>query len=348
MKKYRKRIGILLAAAICCLFAGCGADTKNVSVKEGMEAVQALDYNTALQCFEKAMANGENLRILYRGQGLAYMGLSQYEEAAAAFEKALLNSNGQIDNMDYDINYYLATAYEKLGQNDKGIEVYDAMIALRPKEKMAYFLRGCLRVKTDFDKAKADFDKAISLDGTDYDQLIDICAVMNENGYKEAAQEYLQAVVGSEAKISDYDKGRMYYYLEDYDNAKNFFEKARENGDYQTILFLGKTYETLGDYNYAVSVYSSFIEKDQTNAEIYNQLGLCKNRMGAYQEALTAFQAGMNVESCSIMQTLKFNEIVTYEYLEEFKKAAVLMENYLNIYPDDEVAQREYTFLKTR
>ena len=39
---------------------------------------------------------------------------------------------------------------------------------------------------------------------------------------------------------------------------------------------------------------------------------------------------------------------ITYEYLGDFKKACVLMEAYLAIYPDDTMALREYEFLKTR
>ena len=113
-------------------------------------------------------------------------------------------------------------------------------------------------------------------------------------------------------------------------------------------MLLGQTYEELGDYNYAISVYSSFIEGDQSNAGIYNRLGLCRMELGAYNEALAAFQAGMNVENCSIMQTLKFNEIVTYERLGEYQTAATLMSSYLSTYSDDEAAKREYTFLKTR
>jgi len=54
------------------------------------------------------------------------------------------------------------------------------------------------------------------------------------------------------------------------------------------------------------------------------------------------------VENNEIAQTLAFNEIIAYEYLGEYKKAAVLMEGYLSTYPDDEAAQREYGFLKTR
>lgn len=222
--KGRKRVyGVAvlgLLAGIC--FGGCGKEANTVTA-EGMAAVEALDYEAALQCFEKAMVDGEDLRLLYRGQGLAYMGLTQYDKAAEAFEKALGAGNGQVDDMDYDINYYLATAYYKLGEREKCIGAYNAILALKPKDKLAYYLRGSVRIEEDFEKAKADFDKAISLAEEDYDQLINIYLVLERNGYKEAGQEYLQAAVASEAKtMTDYQRGRMYYYLGDYENARNF------------------------------------------------------------------------------------------------------------------------------
>ena len=49
-----------------------------------------------------------------------------------------------------------------------------------------------------------------------------------------------------------------------------------------------------------------------------------------------------------MQQTLSFNEIVAYEYLGEYKKAAVLLDSYLQAYPDDETAKREKQFLQTR
>ena len=87
---------------------------------------------------------------------------------------------------------------------------------------------------------------------------------------------------------------------------------------------------------------------DQSKAEIYNQLGLCRIRMGEYELALTAFQTAMNIEDNGMMQTLKFNEIVAYENMKDFKTAAALMNSYLKSYPDDETAKREYEFLQTR
>ena len=84
------------------------------------------------------------------------------------------------------------------------------------------------------------------------------------------------------------------------------------------------------------------------DASIYNQLGLCELTIGDYEEALNAFQAGIAMEGNQLMQTLKFNEIVAYEYLGEFDKATLLMKEYLQLYPDDEKALREYEFLQTR
>ena len=54
------------------------------------------------------------------------------------------------------------------------------------------------------------------------------------------------------------------------------------------------------------------------------------------------------MEGNASMQSLRFNRIVAYEYLGQFDQAKLAMEQYLALYPDDENAQREYTFLKTR
>ena len=56
----------------------------------------------------------------------------------------------------------------------------------------------------------------------------------------------------------------------------------------------------------------------------------------------------MKIEDNGMMQILKMNEIIAYERLCDYKKAAVLMESYLKTYPDDEEAKREYIFLQTR
>lgn len=346
-----KKISLFTIGAVFLLLcAGCGANEKEDNLSAGMEAIRNLEYNEAIQCFKAALDDQEDERQVCRGMGLAYIGMSQYEDAIAYLEKALLLSDGSPKDIDYDINYYLATAYYKSGRTQDAEKVYDAILALRPKEKDAWYLRGCVKLyEGDYESAKQDFDTAISLDAQDYDRLIQIYNVLVDNGYKDVAREYLQqAILENEKSISDFNQGRIYYYLEDYENARNSLLQVKITSDYEATLYLGKTYEALGEYNYASSIYTDYVVIDQTKAEIYNQLGLCRIQMGEYELALQAFQTAMNIEDNEIMQSLKFNEIVAYEYMEDFKTAAALLNSYLKSYPDDETAQREYRFLKTR
>ena len=147
--------------------------------------------------------------------------------------------------------------------------------------------------------------------------------------------------------MSDYDKGRICFYLENYQDARDYLERAKDTAGGGAVLYLGRTWEILGDYNYASSVYEAYLA-NTPDAEIYNQLGMCRLKMNDPQAALEAFQAGQTVENCPILQILQYNEIVACEQLENFTEAASLMQSYLKTYPDDEQAQRENIFLKTR
>ncbi len=348
MGKIHRKIA---AAGVCCLtismLTGCGSDTTKIN--EGMQLVETLDYQGALSAFDEAEGLGEDSRLLARGRGIASMGLTEYDQAVEYFTQALELSDGWIQNVDYDMNYYLAAAYTKNGQPAEAKKVYDAILGLKPEEKDAYFLRGSVELELgDYESAKVDFDRVISMDPKNYDRLIDIYEVLAEHGYREAGQEYLQNVLDTAKQLDAYDSGRIYYYLGEYQKAYLALEEAKDKGGADSYLYLGRSYEATGDYNYASNVYNNYLSKQGSNAEIYNQLGLCEMAKKEYQKALDAFQAGKQIEGNELMQTLSFNEIVAYEYLEEYQKAAVLLKTYLQNYPDDQTAIREQVFLSTR
>lgn len=339
------------AVGICGLtigmLTGCGSGTTKIN--EGMQLVETLDYQGALTAFDEAEGLGEDSRLLARGRGIASMGLTEYDQAVEYFTQALELSSGWVQNVDYDMNYYLAAAYTKNGQPAEAKKVYDAILGLKPEEKDAYFLRGSVELELgDYESAKADFDRVVSMDPKNYDRLIEIYEVLAEHGYREVGQEYLQNVLDTAKQLDAYDSGRIYYYLGQYQKASLALEEAKDKGGADSYLYLGRSYEATGDYNYASSVYSNYISKQGPNAEIYNQLGLCEMSKKEYQKALEAFQAGKQIEGNELMQTLAFNEIVAYEYLEEYQKAAVLLNTYLQNYPDDQTAIREQQFLSTR
>lgn len=336
--------GLLLAGTL----AGCGQEENKT--QEAMALIKSFDYQGALTQLETAEQEGENARLINRARGIAYMGLTEYDQAIECFKTALAGSNGLVENVDFDLNFYLAAAYAKNGQYAQAKETYDAIISLRGSDVDAYFLRGNARMNlSDFEGATEDFDKAIKMAPTDYDMLIEIFEILDHSGYREAGQGYLRtALDAGGSDMDNYVIGRIYYYLGDYERAYLALEQARDKGGEESYLYLGRAYEATGDYNYAANVYNSYLNSHDGSAELYNQLGLCEMARGDYQKALAAFQSGMQLEDNPILQTLSFNEIVAYEHLGDYERATALMNNYLSNYPDDEKARREYAFLSTR
>lgn len=347
----RKAPIVFLMGLMVVMLTACGGNKKTENLDKGMEAIELLNYDEAQSCFDAALEAGENARLVWRGKGIAYMGEIDYTNALSCFEEALKYGDYTPQDVDFDINFYMAVCHYKCGQLDEAIERYNAVLALRPKTVDAYFQRGIVELElSKLAEATADFEKAISLDSKNYGLYIDIYSALNERGYTQQGKTYLNvAMEKGEKNMSNYDKGRLYFYLEDYTNARNFLEQARSDGNRseEVILLLGRSYEALNDSNYALKLYDDYVTQ-APNGAIYNQMGLCYFAMEEYGSAINAFEKGLSAQDNLCKQQLAYNQIIAYEKTAQFEIAKTLMANYLKIYPDDEIAQREYEFLQTR
>ncbi len=346
----KKKLTILgLAFVLGLTISGCSGNRQQANLDLGFEAINALEYEKALASFEAATQGGEDLQQAARGKGIALLALTRYEEAAEAFLSALSYSDASVDEFDFDTNYYLATAYYKLGKLEEAKAVYTAILDLQ-REKEAYYLRGVVYLAEDnLKQANLDFGEAIKLAPQDYDLQVDIYLALEEKGYRDEGKTYLQAsMANNEQKLTEAEKGRFSYYLEDYESARNYLESQKGAKTGETTLLLGQTYEKLGDYNYAASIYSNYLADNSQDVAILNRLGMCRLELGDAQAALDCFNRALEPGDRGMTQILKFNQIVAYEYLGDFQQADVLMKNYLQQYPDDQDALREYEFLKSR
>ncbi|MDR2547578.1 MAG: tetratricopeptide repeat protein [Lachnospiraceae bacterium] len=346
----KKAFGSVLICVFIIVGGACSLPGGDRHIAAGMEALTGQDFDGALLAFRAAAEAGENPRQLHRGMGIALMGLLRYDEALASFANALSYSSGLPDRTDFDINYYMATAYFLTGRPERAIEIYDAILALRDDESDAFYLRGAIKVSEGrIEDARSDFDMAIALYDGGSDRLIDIYQILEGGGYRQLGEEYLRRATEGDAhnELDNFERGRIAFHLGDFENARMYLERARGTS-YEAVLYLGKTYEVLGDFNYAVSVYSSYLDDGNESPHIFNQLGICRFRMHEYEAALTAFVGGMAIENNDILRVLRFNEIVTNQFLGDFRRAAVLLDGYLRDYPNDHVAVRENYFLRTR
>lgn len=346
---WKIKVSILAASAAVCLF-GCGDKSFNTNLQAGMELVEQYDFQGALECFDLARLNNEDLQLTSRGEGLAYMGLGDYAKAEQSFLESIQNADNKLTALEYDTNYYLASAYMKQGKYEDACEIYSAIIALKGKESDAYYLRACAYLKqNNYEAAVADFEKVFSLEPDNLGLVTDAYVEMQAAGFGDEGKSYLSEFMNEKDKsLSDGEKGTIYYYLEDYQNARTYLDGFVNGNDAAKSLILGQTYEKLGDMNYATVVYQTYLNANTPDAAIYNSLGMCLMSQGKYEEALAAFEAGIDVGGASYLQELKYNRIVANEYLGNFSQAKSLMEEYLQTYPDDDKAKREYEFLQTR
>ena len=341
-------VRVVLALCVCMALCGCGKKSDNL--KTAYEALSVMDYDTALAALANAESTGEDAREIARARGIAYMGQADYVSASQQFVTSLHSGTGYPDEMDTDINFYLAAAYDSMGDYASAEDRYTAIIAFCDDTE-GYLLRASARLKQgNFDGAVSDFNVVISRNPDDYDTLINIYEMLSAIGYRDAGLDYLRTALSQDTgKMTDSEKGRMYYYLSDYTQAASLLESARNaDSSVTSSLFLGRTYEAMGEYNYAANVYESYIGSKGANSELYDQLGLCRLKMGEYEAALEAFKAGMEADDGTFAKSLEYNLAVAYEYTADFETARELMKNYLAKYPDDQEAARELQFLETR
>ena len=81
----KKRFAIILTAAALSM-TGCsllGQDTYYID--QGMEQINSGNYEEALTSFSSAEQEGKHLVESYRGSGMAYMALGEYDKAVEAF-----------------------------------------------------------------------------------------------------------------------------------------------------------------------------------------------------------------------------------------------------------------------
>ncbi|MBO4267503.1 MAG: tetratricopeptide repeat protein [Lachnospiraceae bacterium] len=330
------------------VLAGC-KDTETASYK-AEQALGAKDFESAYNIASSAIESGAGDKEMFRSKAIALLGLGEYEQAESTFLQAFACSNGFVDRTDIDNSYYMAVAQFKKGDHAAARSTLDSIIALRPKDDGAYYLRGKVELAMgERESALSDFDQTVTLAPDNYDRYVGIYEELHSRGYDTEASSYLEKAMSAGSKLSDYNKGVLEYYMGSYTDARNDLENARKKSDNENLtLYLGKTYEALGDDGYAMSIYEEFVRLNPGSGRIYDQLASCQIKKGDLEGALTTIEAGLSLGNGDGMQGLMFNRVVAYELSYDFKSAKKAMDEYLQLYPDDETAIRENVFLSSR
>ena len=348
----RKQAVLIALLAAMLVPGGCAkknTEDTAAALSQGSALLSQGEYESAAEAFNQAISDKADLESAYRGLGIARLAMEDYEGAITAFDQALAHAGADAKEMEYDISYYKASALVHLDRLNDALDLYNNLVAYKPEVK-TYTGRGAVYARMgNLDMARADFDQAIAMDGKNYERYMEIYQVLSAAGRADVGQEYLKKAldIDKDKNKNRLEKGKVYYYMEQYDKAKTELEQADSSRDPEVTLFLAKTYEALGDPSYAQNLYRQYLDQDGSDGSIYNLIAVSQIKAGDYEGGLATIQEGLEKAS-SGKQELYRNEIAAYEYQLNFSEAKTKMEAYLAAYPEDSEAAREYTFLKSR
>ncbi len=337
--------------------AGCN-DEKQQVFDEAVKDLEQGSYEYARDEFITSVENGVNLPVSYRGIGISQLRLGNYQEAITAFTNAL-NEEKVTKAMARDLYLYRATANLKAGNAEAAMADCQELSQNYDMDADSYFLAGKVALTMDgYDEAAADFQQAYDADAG-YDRALQIYEAYLEKDMEADGTRYLEAALSTEAKDTEdlCNRGRIYYYMQDYDNAKKELTDASNQGSTEALLLLGMVYSAQEDYANGRTMYQQFVNKKldedvkkqtQTAAPGYNGLAVCDIAEGNYDSALENINSGITFASDDEMQSLLFNEIVVYEKKLDFATAREKAQSYVDMYPEDADAAKELEFLKTR
>jgi len=300
--------------------------------------------------YSNAQKERQEKQLAYRMEGIAYMEEEKYEEALAVFQKALADSKGDIDEAEMDICFYKALAQYELGDTEGALETYTSVIDYNGNAK-AYFLRGNLYYSLEEeDKALADYAKAVEKEKEDYELYIAIYEVLAANDKLEKGKEYLKSAleIGGNGVDDKIQKGRINVLLGEYEEAITLLtEAAKKDADSYYYLFLA--YDAMENKELAIENLDTYLEEEKAldSYKLYD-MGKSLLEQENHNTAIECFKKALELEEVPNQQVIMKALVIAYEKELDFTSAKEVMAKYVELYPEDEEALREYTFLETR
>ncbi|MFV0528699.1 MAG: tetratricopeptide repeat protein [Lachnospiraceae bacterium] len=344
-----KKIIVLL-----CVLAACALSVTGCSREEQKEYEQAESnlnkgyYEKAITGFESAVANDLHTAQAYRGIGVAQFELGVYEEAVTAFTQAL-NLESKDTAFRKDVLAYMATAQLNNGAYEDALATAEQLVELGT-DTQHLFLLGKIQLMLDqYDTAQSYFEEYLN-NSTTYTDYIRVYEAYNSREMNADGDTYLEAALNITPKTAQdyYDLGCVYYYLENTVDAQKQLELAVDKGSTDVLFFLGKLYLAQGDASKAQDIYQTCVDNGENIAQAYNGLAACAILEENFDEALAYIEQGLEEADTQETQELLYSEIVVYEKQLDFATAKTKMADYIALYPEDETAQRENTFLQNR
>lgn len=324
-------------------------------VDYGLMKIQTGDYEGAVETLNKAVLDKdvkmvqENNKKAYRGIGIAYYNMLEYDKALEQFNRALEISGSS--EINADILAYKGSICEKLGLWKDAVSAYDEIIRTSAASADIYTARAYAYLNVGgIQMSRDDYDRAIEMDPNNFNIYLGKYALMKQTNDEIGAAAVLAQAAALPVETADdrFQYAKVKYYLKD-PKAEELLKASAAEGSTLSYFYLGELSRENGDYAGALENYKAYLDNNNfVNSAIYNQMSVCSMEVGDYDGALEYIEKGMLVSTPEQAKTLRHNEVAVYEKRQDYEGAYEKAAEFLKDYPDDERMKREFEFLDTR
>jgi len=201
-------------------------------------------------------------------------------------------------------NYTVGINYLHSGEIDLGKKFLQKAVEDDPESAQAWAGLGeCYFAMGEYSQAREALEKSLQLNPEQPMAMVEISVVFRELGEKELAVKYFMEA-GEKGLTTD-----------------------------EEYRIIGTLYHKQNKLNQAEESIQRSLDLNPKNADSYNILGMISNRLGNYDDAIKYFRRA--IELAPERAAFKFNLANIYRtHLKEYKKAAELYEQSLNIDPN--------------
>lgn len=280
---------------------------------QGVELARQGNFLDAQKQFDTATKEDPKFALAYSGLAETYAQLGQEDDAERASQQAV----GLSDNLPAAEKYLILAKHDAvLKTYPKAIEEYENLAKVSPENSDLLFALADLYEKSsEFDKAKDEYAKVLTLDPKRVDGLLAMGRVEIESGNTQTGLEYLTRAQGMAVEFgNDEEKAQIlqamgvaYSVLTKWDDALRSFQDSlaikrrlglkKGIGDSLEMIAqaeepLGKPDQALKDYGSALGSYREIGDKADAArvltdmADFYNNRSQYDKALGLYKEAL--------------------------------------------------------------
>lgn len=237
-------------------------------------------YDDAIAAYQKALQYDPHYAHIHAAIGAALSQLHRYNEALKAYKTA-----SDILPEDAMILYQIGNIYGKLGNTSMALKYQEKAVSFLPTFVDAYYQLGLLYAQDNrYNESINAYERAYSEDPELIQSLYNLSQVHLRNGNRDAAREKMRLIQERKSIIEPLNRLRGVF-----QRTNSLVEKAKIQAN------IARYYLNANDYEQAVLEYEKSIGYDSKVVEAYNGIGIAYTMLNRFPEAIQSQQKALSI-----------------------------------------------------